>query len=128
MYDFDTVIDRLPTNSAKWSLSKEIIGVEDVLPLWVADMDFASPPEVVKAIKERAAHPLYGYTANTDGYYNGQINWMKKHHGWSGIKRDWICFSPGVVSGTSFAIQAYSQPGDKVVIQPPSAQQREAAY
>ncbi len=119
MYDFDTVIDRLPTSSAKWSLRKELTGVEDVLPLWVADMDFTSPPEVVKAIKERAAHPLYGYTTNTDGYYNGLINWMNKRHGWSGIQRDWVCFSPGVVAGTCFAIQAYSQPGDKVIVQPP---------
>jgi cystathionine beta-lyase len=119
VYDFDTVIDRQPTSSIKWSYRKQLTGVADVLPLFIADMDFASPPEVVKAIKKRAAHPLYGYTGNTDEYYNGLINWMKKRHGWSGIQRDWILFSPGVVAGFSFAIQAYSQPGDKVIIQPP---------
>ena len=119
VYDFDKVIDRLSTSSAKWSLRKELTGVEDVLPLWIADMDFACPPEVVKAIKERAAHPIYGYTSSSDDYYNGLINWMKRRHGWSGIERDWICFSPGVVSGFSFAIQAYSQPGDKIILQPP---------
>ena len=118
VYDFDTIYDRLPTSAAKWSLRKEL-GLEDVLPLWVADMDFASPPEVVKAIQKRAAHPIYGYTASTDGYYNSLIDWMRRRHGWSGIQRDWICYSPGVVPGFSFAIQAYSQPGDKVVIQPP---------
>jgi cystathionine beta-lyase len=118
-YDFDTVIDRQHTSSVKWSYRKQLTGVEDVLPLFIADMDFASPPEVVKAIKKRAAHPLYGYTANSDEYYNGLINWMKKRHGWSGIQRDWILFTPGVVAGFTYAIQAYSHPGDKVIIQPP---------
>jgi cystathionine beta-lyase len=119
VYDFDTVIDRVPTSSAKWSLRKQLTGVEDVIPMWVADMDFSSPPEVAKAIMERAAHPLYGYTESTEGYYNGLINWMNKRHDWSGIQRDWICYSPGVVAGFNFAIQAYSHPGDKVIIQPP---------
>ncbi|MCX6653995.1 MAG: aminotransferase class I/II-fold pyridoxal phosphate-dependent enzyme, partial [Candidatus Bathyarchaeota archaeon] len=120
VYDFDTVIDRIPTSSTKWSTRKERTGVADILPMWIADMDFASPPEVAQAIKERAAHPLYGYTMRTDGYYNGLINWMAKRQGWNGIQRDWILFSPGVVAGFTFAIQAYSQPGDKVVIQPPT--------
>lgn len=119
VYDFDTLIDRVPTSSVKWSLRKRLTGVEDVIPLWVADMDFASPPEVEEALKERVAHPIYGYTVATDGYYDGLINWMGKRHGWSGIQRDWIIYTPGVVAGFSFAIQAYSQPGDKVVIQPP---------
>jgi cystathionine beta-lyase len=119
MYDFDTMIDRVPTSSVKWSLMKRITGYEDLIPLWIADMDFASPPEIVEALKERVAHPVYGYTAATQGYYNGFINWMEKRHGWSGIQREWILYTPGVVSGFSFAIQAYSHPGDKVVIQPP---------
>jgi cystathionine beta-lyase len=119
MYDFDTVIDRTSTSSSKWSLLKKVTGIDDVLPLWIADMDFASPPEVVESIKERAAHPIYGYTESSDGYYNGLINWMNKRNSWSGIQRDWICFSPGVVAGVNFAIQAYSHLGDKVVIQPP---------
>jgi cystathionine beta-lyase len=113
------MIDRVPTSSVKWSLMKRITGYEDLIPLWIADMDFASPPEVIEALKERVAHPVYGYTAATQGYYNGLINWMEKRHGWSGIQRDWILYTPGVISGFSFAIQAYSHPGDKVVIQPP---------
>ena len=119
MYDFDTVIDRLPTSSTKWSFRKQRTGVEDVLPLWIADMDFACPPEVVEAIKTRAAHPIYGYTKKNDGYYDGLIKWMKKRHGWSGIQRDWILSTPGVVNGFINAIQAYSHAGDKVIIQPP---------
>jgi len=118
-YDFETMIDRTSKNSAKWTLMKRITGLDDLIPLWVADMDFTAPPEVVEALKERAAHPIYGYTAPTEGYYNGLINWMDKHHGWSGVEKDWILYTPGVVAGFSIAIQAYSQPGDKVVIQPP---------
>ena len=93
-YNFDTVIDRLSSNSAKWSLRKELTGLEDVLPLWVADMDFACAPEIVEAIKERAAHPIYGYTASSEKYYSGLIEWMKKRHDWGGIQRDWIGFTP----------------------------------
>ena len=119
VYDFDTEIDRMPTSSAKWSLMKLITGYEDLYPLWVADMDFACPPEVVEALKKRVAHPIYGYTVPTEGYHNGLINWMEKRNGWSGIQKDWVLFTPGVVAGFSFAIQAYSQPGDKVIIQPP---------
>ena len=94
-------------------------GLDDLIPLWVADMDFACPPEVVEALKERAAHPIFGYTVPSEGYHNGLIKWMDKRHGWSGIQKDWILWTPGVVAGFSIAIQAYSHPGDKVVIQPP---------
>ena len=119
VYDFETIIDRTTKNSAKWTLMKRLTGLDDLIPLWVADMDFTAPPEVVEALKERATHPIYGYTVPTEGYYNGLINWMAKHHGWSGVEKDWILYTPGVVAGFSIAIQAYSQPGDKVVIQPP---------
>jgi cystathionine beta-lyase len=118
VYDFDTVYERDSTNSAKWSLRKEL-GMDDVLPLWVADMDFACPPEIVKAMRERVDHPLYGYTTSSSKYYNSLIQWMAKRHDWEGIQREWICFSPGVVSAFNFAIQAYSHPGDKVILQPP---------
>jgi cystathionine beta-lyase len=119
VYDFDTVIDRIPTSSTKWSNRKERTGVADILPMWIADMDFACAPEIVEAIKARAAHPIYGYTTRPDAWFNSLINWMKKRHGWDDIKREWIGFSPGVVAGFNIAIQAYSQPGDKVILQPP---------
>ena len=119
VYDFDTIIDRLGTSSSKWSYAKKMTGYDDVLPMWVADMDFASAPEIVAAIKERAAHPIYGYTTRTDAYYNGIINWMAKRNNWKNIQRDWILSSPGVVPGFNYCIQAYSHPGDKVIIQPP---------
>jgi cystathionine beta-lyase len=119
VYDFDVIIDRSKRNSLKWTLIKSRTGLDDVIPLWIADMDFSAPTEVVEALKERAEHPIYGYTATPDGYYDGLINWMDKRHGWKGVEKDWILWTPGVVAGFSMAIQAFSQPGDKVVIQPP---------
>jgi cystathionine beta-lyase len=94
-------------------------GLDDLIPLWIADMDFPCPPEVVEALKERAAHPIFGYTVPSEGYHKGLINWMARRHGWRGIEKDWMLWTPGVVAGFSIAIQAYSQPGDKIVIQPP---------
>lgn len=119
VYDFDTEIDRMQTSSYKWSFMKQMTGLEDLYPLWVADMDFACSPDIVDALKERVAHPIYGYTGPTDGYHQGLINWMDKRHDWKGVEKEWVTYTPGVVSGFSLAIQAYSQPGDKVVIQPP---------
>ena len=119
IYDFDTVIDRTKSSSVKWSFRKERTGVPDILPMWIADMDFVCAPEIVDALKERVAFPIYGYTERTPGYYNGLINWMSKRHGWNGIKKEWILFTPGVVAGFNFAVQAYSHPGDKIIIQPP---------
>jgi len=119
VYDFDTIIDRTTKNSSKWTSMKRLTGYDDLIPLWVADMDFAVVPEVVEALKERAAHPIYGYTAPSEGYHQGLINWMDKRHDWKGVEKDWILWTPGVVTGFSIAIQAFSQPGDKVVIQPP---------
>ncbi len=119
VYDFDTMVDRTSLSSQKWSFVKERLGDPSILPMWVADMDFAVAPEIVEAVKARAAVPSYGYTQRTDGYYNGLISWMKKRHGWGGVQRDWIIFTPGVVAGFNFAIQAYSDPGDKVIVQPP---------
>lgn len=98
---------------------KRITGRDDLIPLWVADMDFACPPEVVLALKERADHPVYGYTIPSDGYHEGLINWMGKRHGWEDIQKEWILWTPGVVAGFSVAIRAFSHPGDNVIIQPP---------
>ena len=119
VYDFDTEIDRMQTSSVKWSMMEMITGLTDLMPLWVADMDFACAPEIVNALKERVDHPIYGYTAPTEGYHEGLIKWQEKRHGWKGVKKEWVTYTPGVVSGFSLAIQAYSQPGDKVIIQPP---------
>ncbi|MBM3292795.1 putative C-S lyase, partial [Candidatus Bathyarchaeota archaeon] len=117
-YNFDKIIDRNPTSSSKWSNRKRLYGDEEIIPMWIADMDFACPPIVVEAVKARAEHPIFGYTGATDRYYESFIDWMGRRNGWK-IKREWMCFTPGVVTAIDVCIQAYTHPGDKVVIQNP---------
>ena len=117
-YDFDKIYDRKHFNSAKWNELKEKFGSEDLVPLWVADMDFQSPKPVIDALVKAAEHGIYGYTSTPDSYYNSIIGWMKKRHNWD-IRKDWINIAPGVISALSFIIRIFSQPGDKIVIQPP---------
>ncbi len=117
-YDFDQIINRCQTGSLKWDFNKEIFSREDILPLWVADMDFASPEPVRKALLNRAEHGIYGYTQFLDGYFESIITWMHKRHEWD-IQRDWIVFSPGVVTALSGLVQSLTQPGDKILIQSP---------
>jgi cystathionine beta-lyase len=112
-YDFDRIIDRRNTSSLKWDYCSS-----DELPLWVADMDFESPREVIDVIIERARHGVFGYTAMSREYHQAVINWMKKHQGWE-IKREWIIPTPGVIPDLSIAILAFTNPGDGVIIQPP---------
>jgi cystathionine beta-lyase len=117
-YDFDTVIDRSSTSSLKWSNPMSRCGVEEALPMWVADMDFASPPELLAALKTRVEHPIFGYTLRPDGFYQALEEWTKRRYGWK-IQREWICNAPGVVPAINLAILAYTSPGDKVLIQSP---------
>jgi len=117
-YNFDEVINREGTHCVKWDARKHVFGTENVLPLWVADMDFKTPGFIVEAIRERAAHEVFGYTFRPDSYFGAIIGWMKRRHGWD-IKKEWISFSPGVVSAITFAIEAFSKPGDGVIVQPP---------
>lgn len=117
-YDFDWIIDRKNTNCVKWDGLKELFGQEDLLPLWVADMDFAAPPQVIRAIKKRAEHGIFGYSFEPEEYYLAFIDWQKKRFGWQ-IKRDWIVNSPGIVPAINFAIQCYTNPGDKIIVQTP---------
>ena len=119
-YNFDEVIDRTNYHSVKWDELETIFGdiPEDVLPMWVADMEFRSPQPVIEAIKKANEHGIYGYTSRPLSYYQAIIDWMEKKHNWK-IKKDWLAFSPGVVPALSFIIRAFCQPGDKVVVQPP---------
>jgi cystathionine beta-lyase len=118
MYNFDKRINRRGTKSVKWDNLKKLYGNEDLLPLCVADMDFEAPPEVIKALTERAEHGVYGYTFISDEYYDAVIGWMKRRHNWQ-IEREWITFTPGVVPALSYAIRAFTQPGDKIIVQTP---------
>ncbi len=117
-YNFDEIIERENTNSVKYDLRKEFFGKEDVLPMWVADMDFATPDFIRKAVIKRANHPVYGYTVRKDDFNNSIIQWMKKRHTWD-VKKEWISFSPGIVPALNMCVLAFSQPGDKILIQPP---------
>ena len=117
-FSFDRVIDRRNTNSLKWDYAHKYIKHDDVLPLWVADMDFASPPRVREALVERASHGVFGYAGIPDSYLDACIDWQKRIHDWS-ILSDWIIPTPGVIPAINTAIRAFSRPGDRVVIQPP---------
>lgn len=117
-YDFDSIIDRSGTNSIKWGYRRRLCGRDDVIPLWVADMDFAVAPEIQAAIAERAAHPVYGYPIRQDGFYESLMQWSLRRYGRE-LKREWLCYAPGVVPAINAAVLAYTRPGDKVVIQGP---------
>jgi cystathionine beta-lyase len=115
---FDQIIDRRGTNSSKWDGLKNVYGTDDAIPMWVADMDFRSPPEVVEAIKERAQHGMFGYTTVDEEYYTEVARWWQRRHGWN-VKHDWIVTSPGTISALSVAVRTFTSPGDGIIIQPP---------
>jgi cysteine-S-conjugate beta-lyase len=117
-YDFDRIIKRTNTNSVKWDLVDSIFDGSGLLPLWVADMDFESPPEVVDALVRRAGHGIFGYTAAPHAYFESMIRWFRERHAWD-IKKDWIHFSPGVVPALNLLVQTFTEPGDRVIIQQP---------
>lgn len=115
---FDHTIDRAGTASVKYDLRKERFGREDILPMWVADMDFPAPREVTEQLINRAKHPIYGYSILSQGYYNSIVRWMDKRHGWP-IDQNWIVFSPGIVTALNLLVETFTQPGDAVIVQPP---------
>lgn len=117
-YNFDEQVDRTNTNCIKYDGREMFFGTDDVLPLWVADMDFKTPDFILNALKQRLGHEVLGYTFRGDSYSNAIINWLGQRHGWE-VQKEWISFSPGVVAGLTVAIEAYSNPGDEVIVQPP---------
>ncbi len=117
-YNFDEYIDRSGTNTVKYDLRKARFGREDVIPMWVADMDFKTPDFVAHAVQERAKHEIYGYTIRPKTFYSSIVNWVEKRYDWK-IKPSWIQYSPGVVPALAIAVLAFTQPGDKIVVQPP---------
>lgn len=117
-FDFDEVLDRRGTASEKWDFMKERFGYEDLLPLWVADMDFRSPQPVIEALVSRAKHGVFGYTGLTQSYYDSVISWYKRKYNWA-IRKDWIVFTPGVIPAIAYAIRSFTNPGDKIIVQTP---------
>ena len=117
-YDFDQIIDRSNTNSVKVDSLKEVFGKDNLIPLWVADMDFLSPPEITTAMKERVEHGVFGYVKPAKAYYTSIISWLENRHNWS-VNKNTIKFVPGVVKGIAFAIDEFTNINDKIIIQPP---------
>ncbi|MGE0079489.1 MAG: MalY/PatB family protein [Bacteroidales bacterium] len=117
-YNFDSLINRENTACVKYDLRKVIFGKEDVVPMWVADMDIPTPNFILDAIQSRCNHPFLGYTFRDEAYNNAIINWYENRHNWK-IQPGWIEFCPGVVSGLNHIIRAYTKPDDRIIIQPP---------
>ncbi len=120
MFNFDEAPDRKPYDSIKWSYLAGCCpdSSDDVLPMWVADMDMASPPAVVEAVVNRAKHPVYGYAGKPESYFQAFMYWMQKRHA-TNVPREWLEFSPGIVPAIATCIRAYSESGDGIVIMPP---------
>jgi cystathionine beta-lyase len=112
-WSFDEVIDRSETQSAKWDYYEK-----DLLPLWVADMDFRVPQPIINAIINRANHGIFGYSYFHSAYFDAVLNWFKRHYSWE-IKKEWLAFTPGVIPAINMAIQSFSNPGDKIIVQNP---------
>ncbi len=116
--DFDRVIDRRNTNSCKFDTAAASGYPEDILPLWIADMDFQAPPCVRSALQDAIDHGIFGYGILGDSYFPAVKNWFEKHFDWT-VERDWLLTTPGVVFALSAAVRAATEPGDAVLIQPP---------
>lgn len=115
---FDQIIDRAGTSNVKYDVRKAVFGTEDVLPLWVADMDFAAPEAVTQALISRATHPIYGYTLYPESLFTAMQEWFKQRHDWD-IARKSILICPGVVPSMHAVIEALSDTGDSIIVQPP---------
>lgn len=116
--DFDLPIDRSGTHSLKYDARHRLFGRADAIPLWVADMDFAAPEAVTKALTNRASHPLYGYSEYPDELYQATIDWFRRRHQWQ-IEAKHILICPGVVPSLHATIMALTEKGDQVIAQPP---------
>lgn len=117
-YNFDEIIDRSGSGDLKHEALLPRWGRNDLLPLWVADMDFATPDFVVDALKERLNHPIFGYTVDSSDYRPAIIDWIRSHHNWD-VKPEWLSFIPGIVKGIGLVINVFTKPDEKVIIQPP---------
>ncbi len=118
MPDFDEIISREGTSCVKYDLRPFFFGSNDVIPLWVADMDFRTPRFIIDALKLRLEHEILGYSFRPDSYFQALIEWQKRRHNWN-IEKEWILFSPGVVPALNMSVLSLTNPGDKIVIQPP---------
>ena len=118
IYDFDKIIDRTGTECVKYDLRENVFGKADVIPMWVADMDFPTADFIREAIIERAKGDVYGYTFREDAYFESIVNWIQRHHQWE-TKKEWMSFTPGIVNAFNLAVMGLTKEGDEIIIQPP---------
>ncbi len=117
-YDFDTVIDRKNTLSLKYDFAARRGKPADVLPFWVADMDFQAPPEVLERLRQQVDHGIFGYSETGEAYFEALSGWMQRRLGWA-VEKDWLIKTPGVVFAIGMAVRALTRPGEAVLIQQP---------
>ncbi len=117
-YDFDRIIDRSGTNALKYSVLKERYGRDDLIPLWVADLDFETPHFITDALRRRLDHSLFGYTSVPQELWQTIAKWILDHHGWK-VDENWITYIPGVMKGVGAAVNVFVKPDEKVIIMPP---------
>lgn len=118
MYDFNKIIDRSGSGDLKHEVLQERYGRADLLPLWVADMDFETPDFITIALKKRLEHSLFGYTVEPEELWPTVQKWIKNHHQWD-VKREWLSYIPGIVKGIGMVVNVFTKPDEKVIIQPP---------
>ena len=117
-FNFDKIVVRKGSSCIKYDGMGKFLGAEDALPMWVADMDFLTPEYITEAIIAKARHGIFGYPMREESYFTSLQAWLERRHQWK-VERDWITFSPGVVPAVNMAVLAYTQPGDKIITQPP---------
>ena len=118
MWNFDEPAGREGTDCIKYDRRVETFGVKDIIPMWVADMDFNTPDFVVESLQKRLEHQIYGYSFRSSEYFQSMISWIKTRHNWT-VEKEWISFSPGIVPALNFCTLAFTQAGDNIIVQPP---------
>lgn len=118
MFDFDAEINRTGTDCVKYDLRNALFGTPDVFPMWVADMDFATPGFILEALHARLSHPVLGYSFRPESFGRSLSDWLSRRHGYNPDAGE-VCFSPGLVSGLLLLTEAFTQPGDAIIVQPP---------
>ena len=117
-YDFDRIIDRKGSGAIKCDALGKFFGKDDLIPMWVADMDFETPDFITEALMERMKHPVFGYTAEPEDYRPAICEWIAERHGWQ-VKSEWLSYIPGIVKGIGMVINVFMKEDEKVIIQPP---------
>jgi cysteine-S-conjugate beta-lyase len=117
-WNFNQPVVREGTDCVKYDLRKELFGRSDVIPMWVADMDFKTPDFIISALQKRLEHEILGYSFRPPEYFSSIIAWVKNRHSWE-VEKEWICFTPGIVPALNFCTLAFTKPGDRIIVQPP---------